>query len=392
MSQSESEWMQFINDCDAQIRAGQLDAVVGMMRELRTAEVPRRDRWVVAKICRRVGLILEGLRLLYPIVRGDEFQGPPSAGEICEYAVLLSRNGSTREALNLLRAVDKEKNPEALFCTAICEIAVWNYEDAAKLLEAYIAVTTDPYPKLVASVNLGAAYLANGKLDEAVELLLKTIAAAKTEGASRLIGNSLEQLGHYYFRIGDLKRAEKILSEAAEIFGESKGYDRLLILKWQAILQAFESQNIKPLIELRRLAVERRHWETVREADLFSLRINFDQKIFDHLYYGTPMPGYKKWLREQLPQEPSSFYVLGRSDAQFKIDFQRGEFEAESGVTKIPKANLELFKILLRDFYLPIGNGSIFSSLYPDEYFNSQSSPLKIRIQGIDIDHVNQRS
>ena len=379
MSRIESEWQQFATDCDALIKVGQLDSVMTKVKGITITNVPRGERHHIAKICRRVGLITEGLRLLYPVVREESITQKPEPIEICEYAVLLSRNGSTEESLNLLKEVDSTNYPEALLYRAICEIALWNYEVAAGLLENFLLGTPDDYTRLIANINLGAAYLAIGQLEMAASLLKETVTLAKRSGSARLAGNGLEQLGQYFIRKGELARAREVLQEAAAIFGESKGYDRLLISKWQAILNAEESRDVEPLLRVREAAIAQGHWETVREADLFRLKVRFEQSLFDHLYHGSPMPGYKRWLRQQLVHEPSPFLLMGRDRAGVVIDLIAGEVKSDEKVTKIPKKILEVFELLLKDLYLPRNNGALFYGLYPNEYFNSQSSPLKIR-------------
>lgn len=380
MSRNETEWQNFAEDCDALIKAGNLNSVVAKIKDLTLAAIPRHVRAPIAKLCRRVGLINEGLKLLYPAIRGEAaFEIQPTAEETCEYAVLLSRNGSTEEALALLNGIDGAAHPEAYLYAAICEMALWNYATAVTKLEVYLSSGPNQYGRLIAGINLGASYLGVGRLEEAYRLLTTMIELARAQGAKRLTGNGLELRGQYFYRTGDVARAKQDLEDAAIVFGNSSGYDQLLTLKWGAILDSTVSLDPSPLIQVRQIAVERRHWETVREADLFALKIIFDQKKLDHLYYGSPMVGYRSWLRAQLPFEPSANFILGAANAPLKIDLRWGEIIEQGKVRTIGRKNLRLLRILFRDLYLPRNNGVLFASLYPEEYFNTHSSPLKIR-------------
>lgn len=189
-----------VAECDSLIKSGQVAQVASRISSLVFTKVPRASRQAIAKICRRAGLVNEGLRLLHPVIRQDALlDEPPTPGEICEYAFLLSRSGSTEEALDLLREVDSTTTPVALLYQASCEIEKWNYPVAVKLLERFLESPVDAYSKLIARVNLGASYLATNQLDLAEKFLSETVRIAEAQGAFRLVGNTLEQRAQFFY-------------------------------------------------------------------------------------------------------------------------------------------------------------------------------------------------
>lgn len=378
MSRDETndKYIQLINNCDLLIKSGKISEVSNLISKLNLSQVPRPYCHLLAKICRRSGLVGSGLRLLQPIIRSEKIkEDPPNAMEICEYSVLLSRNGSIQEALNLLKEVDAEKNPDAWLYSGYCHISNWDYGKAVEYLEQFLKSSADPYTKLVARVNLISAYLATSQLKEATLLLEETIPLAQQSGAVRLIGNCHELWGQLHFCEGNYTSARQSLKEAQEVFSNNQSFDQLFIFKWNSIMQALESKSVEPLLQFRREAIKRHHWESVRDADLFILKARFDQKTFDHLYFGTPMLIYRNRVQRETAGIPSESYLFG-SENGFCFDLQSGRID---GIDFNPGKKIhQTIAALVRDFYAPRNIGTLFAELYPNEFFDINSSPLKI--------------
>ncbi len=379
MSQNESSFFtDLIQHLDTLIKSGRIDDVKTEIVKINFAKVPRPVRQGLAKICRRSGLISDGLRLLYPLIRNEkELEAKPTGGEIAEYSVLLSRNGSIQEALGLLHKVDPTLNPEALLYLGFCYISSWDYKKAAEYLEKFLASAADSYSKLIARVNLGSAYVALARYDEAIDSLTETIEVAREANAHRLIGNCFELRAQAYLFLNQFSSSRQDLGSASEIFGSTQSYDQLLILKWKAIMEAQESGELEPLFNFRCEALARKHWESVREADLFTLKLKFSQSLFDHLVIGTPTEHYKNRIREQLKHEPSESYIYGDPGSQY-LDLGTGLMSG-SGKLNPGKLNHQVLLALSRDFYAPRNIGNLFAELYPGDYFNVDSSPLRVR-------------
>lgn len=378
MSQYENaKYKDLIDECDLLIKAGKINQVGTLIGRLNFSRVPRIWRQGLAKICRRAVLITQGLRLLQPLIRNEKPSDlPATTGEICEYAVLLLVNGSVREALELLATVDAVASPEAYMYKGFCEISQWECVKGAHSFEQFLSATKDDYSKLIARVNLASCYATSFQLEKAAGLLLETIELAEKAGAKRLVGNCWELLGQVHFWQSDFQTARKACAKALQIFGEAQSYDQLLVLKTEAVINSIEDKSLQPLIEFKRLALSRKHWNCVREADLLMVKVKFEQKNLDHIVFGTPMSMYRQRIEQVVGKAASKSYIFGSSESLL-MDLQTGQFNRKK-VLNAGKKNHQVLAALLKDFYVPVNRGTLFSELYPDEYFNSETSPFRI--------------
>jgi tetratricopeptide (TPR) repeat protein len=378
--ETSDKYTKLIAECDQLIMAANLNAVTHLISKLKLAHVPRHVRQDLAKICRRAGLINHGLRLLQPLIHNEKLrQNPATAGEICEYGVLLSRNGSVQEALSLLTKVDPEKAPEALLYSSYCHITNWDFSQAAFYLQQFLKVAADPYIQLVARVNLAYSYLESAQLKSAYQFILETKEIADQLGSKRLVGNCLLLLGQLHFNENNFAKSREALESARQIFGANKSYDELLISKWLAVMSALDQKSSGPLLAFRKEAEEREHWESVRDADFFLLKIKFDQILFDHLLFGTPMKSYRERILAQLGGTPSPRYLFGSSRGPC-LNLDSGKVQNGPAIEAGKKPH-QVFAGLLKDFYVPRNIGTLYSYLYPGEHFDINSSPLKVRQQ-----------
>lgn len=378
MNSSVDKYQQIIDKCDALIKAGQLQQVAQIMGQLNLSQVPRTKRQSLAKICRRATLISQGLRLLHPIIRQEKsLENPATSGELCEYAVLLIRNGSIQEAEALLKNVNLKEAPEGLMYLGFVGIANWDYVPAAHFLKEFLDSNSDPYTKLIAQVNLASCYVVLSQFAEASHLLEECIELARQAGANRLIGNCHELFGQVHFWQNNFAGARLSLLKASEIFGNAQSYDQLLILKTQSIMNALEANSLEPLQSFRKNALQRQHWESVREADLFTLKVQFQQQKLDHLICGTPLSHYRERIQTLIGHKPSSSYILGDPSSKC-LDLQTGRSETNAELLPGRKMH-QVIAALTKDFYVPRNIGHLFSDLYPGEFFNISSSRFRVR-------------
>lgn len=377
-SDTQRNYDELISECDQLIKAGKISNVTNHILRLNLSQVPRSSRQGLAKICRRINLIGPGLRLLQSVINHEkQSTEPPTDGELCEYAVLLSRNGSIREAQELLEDVDSLNAPEASLYLAYCHISNWDYAKAIPLIERFLKSPSDDYTKLVARVNLVPAYLATSQLDFSEKLLNETIAIAKAMGAHRLLGNCYELEGRHHLYRGDFTKSRAALNQALEIFGSLQIYDRLFINKWQAVMTALETGKTEALAEFRKEAVLHKDWESLREADLFTLKVKKDQKLLDHLIFGTPMHAYRERILSEAGGKPNQTYLMGDASATW-LDLKMGRIRGVDDFNPGKKIH-QVIAALVKDFYVPRNIGTLFSDLYPDDYFDINSSPRRVR-------------
>lgn len=369
---------ELIRTCDELIRAGQVAAAASRLRALNLAQVGREERLPLARICRRAGQISSGIKLLSPVVRGDRgLEVQPTPAEICEYAALLTRIGLVTEALTLLSAVDSGQAPEAELFTSYCQIMRWDYLAAIPHLKRFIAGAGDPYQRQIARVNLAAALVATRQWPEGEALLNELIAELEAKGFSRLMGNALELRSQVFLDRGDFEVCKRDLAAAGAIFKANGSYDQLLVRKWLAYIEASRSRSIAPLTAFRMEALSRQHWESVRDSDLLALKIRFDQNRFDSLFFGSPFAAYRERARTETGGSPSAYYDFGGANAAF-FDLLTGEIHGRKAEPPTAKVR-QLLRLLLDDFYSPSRVAPLFAGLYPREYYDPHSSPLRVR-------------
>lgn len=371
------DFVKFVEQCDADLRAGKIDICVEKLSAINCAQVPREFRLPLANLCRRCGQFTQGFRLLSPLIGADvELSQHATSAELAEYAVLLMKNGSVREAVSLLRTISPQQVAEAPMYLAFCEMFLWNYDSAAGLLRRFLADNPSSYQAMVARVNLAAALVWTEHWNEARDLLDKLILDATTSGSLRLKANCLELRGNLHLQAGDLARCEADLAEAREIL-LSQTSDQLFVRKWQAALLATKTQSAAPLRKLRTEAVRRQEWESVRDCDFYILKYDFDQHLFEHLICGTPFESFRKKVCRHLGREmPTGAFHLG-TKAGPNFDLRTGVLSDGASLNCGKKVHQTL-AVLLNDFYKPVSLGAVFSSLFPDEHFNVYTSPGRI--------------
>ena len=379
MSQPETlKYDHLLQECDLLIKAGKINSVVSLISKINLTKIPRNYRQSMAKLFRRAGLVNHGIRLLHPIIRGDkQLIEAPTPSEICEYSALISRIGSIKESLELLKDVNPVTNPEALLYSGFSHVLNWNYIEARKYFEQYLTLEIDNYSRLIAKVNLSACYVGSGDQVSAKVSIDETLQLAREAKSTRLQGNCLELRGQMNVLSFNFPEAKKDLKLAEEIFTSSQSYDALLTGKWQSIIAAFEMKSVEPILSFRTSAEKQKHWESVRESDLFCLMISFDQRMFDQLIFGTPSNAYQKRACELIRHEASEKLIWG-DPAAGCIDLADCESESSAGLSagkKLP----QMLLALLKDLYAPRSVAALFSEVYSDEFFDIDSSPYRIR-------------
>ena len=369
-----------LQSCEEKIRAGDDAVVVKELLQVETSELPRELRLGFANLCRRVGLINVGLKILAPVVQQNRKNRglEPSPAERAEYAVLLQRTGAVQEALRILKSIDKKLLPQAGLLQSFCHFNRWEYAEALPLLKSYLASSLEPYQHLVGRVNLAAALIITNQLDEAEAVLEQNILQAQSEGHSRLLGNCHELRTQVHLGRGHFAKAEADLEVASKLFTGAGGLDLFFVQKWKAILNSLETGSTEQIQGLLAAARDRRDWESLREATLFSLKADFKRAEFNHLFFGTPFVSYRERIQTYLGQGPnSSSYILGSHESGV-LDLQSGVLSGRTSSLKAGRKIHQVIEVLLRDFYRPLSLGGLFAELFPEDHFDVFSSPNRV--------------
>lgn len=381
MAKKPSSLCDFITRCEAKIREGRGGDLIAELRKLNTAKIARQDRLPLANICRRVGQINLGLKILAPVVRADPKlrEEPAGNGEKGEYAVLLMKNGSCPEAMRLLKEIDEDPDGKIQLQQAFCHIIQREPAAAAPLLRRYIAHCDWDYSKLIGQVNLASVLIDLGEVKEASSWIEKNIALCEHGGYHRLRANNLELRAQIRVAERDFRGAERDLNAAREILAEDAGTDLLMIRRWQAILRSLSAGDARFLHEFRVEAAQRQHWDSLRETDLYLLKVQYDVARHEHLFFGSPYADFRAHLAREVPVSlHRDVYFYGGSETAF-FDVERGIFHGPEAGDFVPGGKShQLLETLLRDFYRPVSLGGIFTALFPDEYYDVNSSPGRI--------------
>ncbi|MGE4131990.1 MAG: hypothetical protein AB7F86_10160 [Bdellovibrionales bacterium] len=380
MNRTFVDYASLINECDEQIRSGSARAVAAKLMRLNLQQVPQNYRLAVSNICRRVGLVTQGLRLLSPIVRPSNRRRmfePASQAEQAEYSVLLLRRGITGEASEILARIDTNAVPEALLFKAFCSFKRWDYAGAVPHLEKYVRSDISNYSRMVGRVNLAAALIGASEYQKAKEILANLDELVQEQPFGRLHGNCLELRAQVEIIQDRFDDGLKYLTEAEDLLQGMPTMDRFFVTKWRLIANGLKTRTVEPFHELRQLATEKGDWETAREADRFLLRVRNDQEIFEHLVFGTPFEAYRQKVLEGGSLSLVHDTYLWGQDSDVKLNFVDLSANRIEKILDWGKC-LELLEVLSRDFYAPRSLGALFSELWPGEYFDVFSSPMRL--------------
>lgn len=370
-----------LDQIEAELRRGNPGLVREALKDINCAKVPRADILRVANLARRCGLLDLGLRLLNPIIRGESgLLDPPSPLEQIEYAVLLVRIGAIWEARQILEGIDSAQYPDALLYLTFALTPEWRYGETIPLLRQYILVTEDrPYQSLVAKVNLVAALIYERHDEEITPLLHSSLEFAERNGHRLLWGNLLELGAQWAIQTQKYSEAKSFLEKSIGILGGAEITESLYVEKWNSILKVCEKPGLaerQDLLHIRQKAQARMEWEIVRDCDYYLALKYQEEKLFLHLYFGTPFQSYRERLLRNFQLSgglPSSYrWSLGEGAAV------EGEFlHASTGTNSWGKKILhpgrlphKFLMCLSQDFYRPQRPAALGAILFPGEHFD----------------------
>lgn len=379
-----------IDDIHERIRKGDVAGARHALGELGRRRVPRVSALTVARLARRAELPALAIRVLNPIVRpGPRKEADATDEEKAEYAACLTKIGASEEADVLLASLSPEAVPMALLYRAFALITRWDYEGAIPLLDAFAAVrSVEPYWRIVARVNLASAhvYVHHGK--QAGKLLDALLEETKRGEHSLLHGHVLDLAAVNAMQEKAWAEAESYLRRAEELASRDEGGARPFFLrKWRAVLEASRKGPkpgaIEGLRAVRREALERRHWETVRDCDRYEATVARDRALLVHLWFGTPFEKFRENMLREFGEPvaipPEYEWRLGKAGREkaHTLDLFTGEI---SHGRKLKPGGLvhRTLVSLCADFYRPVRLAALHYRLYPREYYNPVSAPLRV--------------
>lgn len=366
-----------IHECETALRAGRAAEVNAKLMNIPPSAIPRPHRRAIANLLRRIGKISHGLRVLAPVAKEDRAGAKATPHEMAEYAILLQRYGSVREALSILDRVSAQEVPHALLFRAYCHFNRWEYGAAVPHLRSFLELNRDPYWDLGGKLNLAAAHVALAQFAEADTLIPELLDESKKQNLKRIEGNCLELSAQICIEKNDFRGARKNLKAAAGLV-QGTGLDELFIRKWTAFANGLQQKDISPIMKFRGEALRQGDSESVREADLYKLKLRFEERDFNHLAFGTPFADYRRRIFHSTGRFPViSHYLFGKT-ASPCMDLESAKIEGAGGDLKPGSQVHRVLSLLLLDFYRPVGVGAMFAEIYPREHFDIHSSPNRV--------------
>lgn len=338
---------------------------------------------LLANLARRAHLPLIGIRLLNPIIRPNrKVAEKATAQESLEYAACLIRIGSVDEALRILEEVNRKDVPESYLYSAFGHFAKWQYREAIPLLESYLAQKNiSDYQRLIGRVNLLAA-LVHEKNTSAESMGRELLKETKLAKANLLHANTLELLSQYYILKKQFTNADRQLAEAEALLDTMETLDAFFIQKWKVIKKIYENpiskEANKELDAIISNAKTRKHYETVRDCERHRCLATQNVKLAELLYCGTPNERFREELLKEFPKEiklgETYLRQFGEKEAKRTLDLTDSKkIKVKSG-SLLPRALLTL----LSDSYRPLRLASLYSILFPNEYYNPVSAPNRV--------------
>lgn len=381
-----------LSQCDELIRNGSSEKVHALISQIDKSSLDRNEFLPLAKICRRAGMISEGLRFLAPFsdIEKNRWRDAMTTHERAEYGVLLLKNGSRQDAIKLFSKISPSIVPDVLLNRAFCYMAEWDYDQAEHEIRKYLELDLEPYSKLIADVNLVAALINNEHWTEALEKINYLIEQLAKSERRRLLGNCLELRSQIYLKMENYTGCESDLDQCRQIFKEDESTDQLFVLKWQAYLQAKKEQSTEALVKFRAVAQKRGHWESIRETDRLALLVSADTRTLNYLVFGTPFEKYLKKIFnhfqghaaiKDLGENPFYTYLSGLGPTQQCLHLATGRMQTDrvtDPLFRLDDEILQLVSALTFDFYRPQSVAEIFYKLYPEEHFNIFTSPNRV--------------
>lgn len=369
------------------VRGGHFEEVAKKLRKL--GKLERKYAAPLANIAWRINQPALAIKILNPIIRVKDKitanrQLPPTPQEKIEYAEAIRRLGAVDEASQLLNEVDCHRYPQAALSKSFCLFNQWRYDEAVFLLQDYLSNKgLESYARSVGQINLAAALIQIGNLQEAKELLGFIREETKKSNLNLLYGNSLELLAQLFILQKNYDEALKVLVESTELLKDAGSFFGLIVQKWTAIASSLKSNRVnQQLRDVYAKTQTVKHWETLRDCDLYIAYLDHDHLRFKHLYFGTPYESFRKRILKFAGPDfhPASSHVWSLSPNPKSIfDLSSGKLEgARSGSLPIGQALHRFMILLTKDLYRPLPIMSAFGKLFPDEFMNAKTSVNRI--------------
>lgn len=372
-------WTNLEKQIDASIRNGHVAEACERLSRVPFRSVPRERAEMLAHLFYRVRRFDRSLEIMAPYIFPKVPNKIATSSESATYAISLIKIGAVSEGMKLLESI-KDSLPMVKLYTAFGYQASWDYARAIPLLEGYLQEVQDAYNRAVARVNLVSAYIHVGDLSRAELLISETMETVESKEWILLKKNLLELKAQVAAAKGLIEVAEALLKESLALGGRSGIFD--FFIRKTATFYSCElgpkDLACQKILQIKKEAALLKHWESIRECDRKMAKIQQSEDLFRKVFFGTPFPAYRKMLQNDFPSvDPGPSYHWGTQSNRV-LHLATGV--GSTGVKLKPEMLIHrVLRALCSDFYRPLSVGEMHALTFPDEKFNPFSSPGRIK-------------
>jgi len=392
--------MPILDECESMIRSGLAHVARSILlrkiADTRKYSVPEKIR--LGHLLRRTGAFNETVKVLHGLARDERASENRDLAQI-EYATSLTFLGLTAEAENIFLSLNKNKYPQVLTQLSTLNTMNWDYESSVKNLENYFNlssihhISNDEYFNLIAEINLNISYAFVRPEKINIDRIYEIKKIVQQKNYKLLNAVTTQIIGRYLTSQSEYTKAEKVFQAGLNTLKGQKTFDYLYLKKWQ-LINAIESKRMgsKPLLELallKKYAYNLKDYESVRECDYYISLYSNNKNLHTYCYVGSPFLHYRKKFKSELIEEKafvkfnsekSRYEFKSEQDKIFDIDLLISDYVSTNKTQLKKSKNLSiLLQSLTNDFYRPKTIHRLFTDLFPDQYWNPQSSPNLIR-------------
>ncbi len=372
---------------DQLIRKGQSASALKRIAEIRKRhKVPRQHLAKLANLCRRCGRPEQALLLLHSYVRPKEgMTFEPTPTELAEYACALIKVGAVHEGITLLKNCHKN---DALLYQAFGHIQCWENPQAMSLLIQYIASpeTTD-YQRLVGQVNLASTFIKMGQFTNAYDLLGEVREIVLSKNLDLLLANIFQLSAEVAIDLGNYEEAETFIQKSRDKTRAISSAERLMINRWYHVLHLSQNKNSSEhLLGLKGTLIEAQQlglFELARSCEYYVGKLTQDKNLFLKLYCGTPALGFRSMIKKDYDFQaliPETYqWQINDKIPSLKIFDMKVSRETTGPVELKPgQIQYRMLLALTHDFYAPQSVATCHELIFPGEYYNPHTSPMKV--------------
>jgi len=368
-----------LEEIESLIKSGQQVQARAQLVAVKPEQVSPVDLVYFCSLLRRARMSVEVIKILQPLVYPKARSAAVATiEEKLEYASNLIRLGALSEAERILNSIDADKYPVVLIRKGFLVISSWDYKKANQYFKSYIDHPhAEAYSVIVAKVNYlqGLVYLR--EVEQAWILAQQLLQELDPVKNRFLLGAVCEFSAGIFRQKKDKKRALQFIEQGKQIFINSESTDEFLLRKQEQIILG----DIEGLRKIREEAVERDHYESVRDIDFHIALVKKNEKLLTQIYWKTKSSFYKErilqYAIENKIKVDSHFFKFSKNKG-IVFDLESHQLNGSNMNLKKNKAEARLLKALLVEAYNPIKIYDLFASVYPDEIFFPDYSSDKI--------------